>query len=106
MDNPDFFPCSILLQLSQCQEDYFLRQRGYQKIRKISDTLQGDIWECQLISGDYGQKEQAQKPHIRTSNRQLKEQINIYFAKQSQSKIISISLWMKISSKNQLSLNI
>ena len=69
MDSSESLPCSILLQLTQCQEDIFLRQRGYQKIRKISDTLQGDIWECQIISGDNGQKEQAQKPHIQTSNR-------------------------------------
>ena len=47
----DELPISELFsKLSQVEEDIFLQKQGYKKITKISDTLQGDIFEYEQIN--------------------------------------------------------
>ena len=59
---------SLLIQISQNEEDTFLSQHGYKKIRKISNTLQGDIWECEIISDNISssmnQQMQSEPKHV------------------------------------------
>lgn len=60
----DILSYEFLMEISQNEQDTFLNQHGYKKIRKISDTLQGDIWEYQYISPSISNSNQSEPVHV------------------------------------------
>jgi len=39
----------LALDIHQCEEEILFHERGYKKLNKICDTLQGELYQCETM---------------------------------------------------------